>query len=214
VPTPTWDRLPAARRDAVVAAAAREFAGKGFSSGSLNVIAREAGVAKGSLFQYFEDKLDLFAHLSELASERIGAAMAKENASLPWAEDFFGSLAASMKAWVDHFQAHPDDLAMTAAVNLEPDPSTRRAVREVVNRHYVAGLRGLIDRGVASGALRPDADHDAFLALLLLVLPHLALATTLAGLDPVLGLADDPDQGVDRLVEVFRTAFGTTAGDA
>ena len=64
MPTPTWNRLPAARRDAIVAAAEAEFAENGFSRGSLNVIAREAGVAKGSLFQYFTDKLDLFAYLS------------------------------------------------------------------------------------------------------------------------------------------------------
>lgn len=208
MPTATWERLPATRRDAVVAAAEREFAANGFSRGSLNVIAREAGVAKGSLFQYFEDKLDLFAHLSELASRRIGEAMAKENADLPWSEDFFGSLAASMKAWVAHFRAHPDDLAMTAAVNLEPDATTRLAVREVVNRHYVVGLRGVVERGVAAGAVRPDADLDAFLAFLLLVLPHLALATSMPGLDPVLGLAERPDEGVDRLVAVLRSAFG------
>ena len=37
-----------------------EFGTRGFSAGSLNVIASQAGIAKGSLFQYFEDKLDFF----------------------------------------------------------------------------------------------------------------------------------------------------------
>ena len=208
MPTATWERLPETRRRAVIDAAEREFATNGFSGGSLNVIAREAGVAKGSLFQYFDDKLDLFAFLSELASIRIGAAMAEENAALPWSDDFFGALAASMKAWCAHFRSHPDDLAMTAAVNLEPDASARLAVREVVNRHYVAALRGVIDHGVASGAVRADADLDAFLAMLVLVLPHLALASTMPGLDPVLGLTNDADEGVDRIVAVFRAAFG------
>lgn len=211
MPTPTWDRLPAARRDAIVAAAEAEFAARGFSRGSLNVIAREAGVAKGSLFQYFADKLDLFAYLSDLASVRIGAAMAKHNAPLPWADDYFGALTASLVAWIGHFRDHPIDLAVTAAVNLELDTETRVAVREVVNRHYVRGLRGLLDVGVEVGALRRDADLDACLALLILVMPHLALAANMPGLDPVLDLHDDPERGVERIVAVLRAAFGTDA---
>lgn len=208
MPTATWDRLPTERRDAIVAAAEAEFSAKGFSRGSLNVIAREAGVAKGSLFQYFDDKLDLFAHLSDLASQRISTAMAKHNAPLPWDEDYFGALTASLVAWVEHFRDHPVDLAVTAAVNLELDTETRVAVRDVVHRYYLRGLRGMIERGVAAGALRADADLDACLALLLLVMPHLALAANMPGLDPVLGLHDDPTDGIARLVAVLRDAFG------
>jgi AcrR family transcriptional regulator len=208
MPTPTWDRLPSERRDAVVAAAEAEFGSKGFSRGSLNVIAREAGVAKGSLFQYFDDKLDLFAHLSDLASVRIGTAMAKYNAPLPWADDYWGALTLSLEAWVGHFRDHPVDLALTAAVNLEPDTEARVAVRSAVNRHYLTGLHNLIDRGVAVGAVRSDTDRDAFLALMLLVMPHLALAANTPGLDPVLGLYDDPHDGIARIVAVCREAFG------
>jgi AcrR family transcriptional regulator len=209
MPTATWERLPAARRDAVVAAAEAEFSARGFSRGSLNVIAREAGVAKGSLFQYFDDKTDLFAYLSDLASIRIGAAMAKHNAPLPWADDYWGSLVTSLEAWVAHFADHPIDLAMTAAVNLEPDTEARVAVRATVNRHYLSGLHALIDRGVAVDAVRRDADRDAFLALLLIVMPHLALAANTPGLDPVLGLHDDPHDGIVRIVATCRSAFGT-----
>ena len=57
-------------------AAMAEFGRHGYSGGSLNVIAREAGVAKGSLFQYFDDKLDFFAHVAEQTSLTIYAAMA------------------------------------------------------------------------------------------------------------------------------------------
>jgi hypothetical protein len=63
-----------------------------------------------------------------------------------------------------------------------------------------------------AGALRSDADLDAFLALLLLLLPHLALAPYSPGLDPVLGLADDapdqPETAVRRVVAVLELAFG------
>ena len=92
MPTPTWERLPAARRDAVVAAAEAEFGAHGFSRGSLNVIAREAGVSKGSLFQYFADKEDLCAYLADVVSLRIRAQLEPHLPKLPWPTDFFGAL--------------------------------------------------------------------------------------------------------------------------
>jgi AcrR family transcriptional regulator len=212
VPTATWERLPEARRRAVLDAAEAEFAERGFSGGSLNTIVREAGIAKGSLFQYFEDKADLYAHLAELASVRIRARMEEHISGLDWGGDFFGALGSMMLFWTRYFGEHPGDRAMTAAVNLEPEESTRTAVRVTVNRHYVEVLAPLVATAKADGSLRPDADTDAFLALLMLILPHLAIAPHHAGLDPVLGLFDasreDLRATVARLNDVFRAAFG------
>ena len=56
MPTSTWFRLNVAKRERVLEVAMREFGENGYSTGSLNTIAREAGIAKGSLFQYFGDK--------------------------------------------------------------------------------------------------------------------------------------------------------------
>jgi AcrR family transcriptional regulator len=212
VPTATWDRLPDARRRAVLAAAEAEFGARGFSGGSLNVIARNAGVAKGSLFQYFTDKADLYAHLSELASLRIRAHMERFVAGVSWENGFFPAYTQLLLEWVEYFRTHEVERALTAAVNLEPDATARSAVRGVANRHYLEVLRPMLQHGQAAGDLRADADLDAFLALLLLVLPHLALAPHSPGLDPVLGLAADvpeqPEVAVRRLVAVFRSAFG------
>ena len=212
MPTATWERLPEARRRAVLDAAEAEFAERGFSGGSLNTIVREAGIAKGSLFQYFEDKADLYAHLAELASVRIRARMEEHIAELDWSGDFFGALGSTMLFWTGYFGEHPVDRAMTAAVNLEPEESTRTAVRVAVNRHYVEALGPLIATAKADGSLRPDADAEAFLALLMLILPHLAIAPHHAGLDPVLGLfeagPEDVRATVARINGVFRAAFG------
>jgi AcrR family transcriptional regulator len=212
LPTATWERLPEARRRAVLDAAETEFADRGFSGGSLNTIVREAGIAKGSLFQYFEDKADLYAHLAELASVRIRARMEEQIARLDWTGDFFGALGSMMLFWTAYFGEHPVDRAMTAAVNLEPEESTRTAVRVTVNRHYVEALAPLVATAKADGSLRPDADAEAFLALLMLILPHLAIAPHHAGLDPVLGLFDASPEArnatVERLNDVFRAAFG------
>lgn len=197
MPTGTWDRLPPQRRAAVVAAAEAEFAARGFSGGSLNTICREAGVSKGSLFQYFTDKADMYVYLAELSSERIRSAIEITVRKLDWDTDFFGALDSLLDTWVRYFYDHPLELAMTAAANLEPDPIARTAVREAVNRHYVEVVRPLVETAAAAGLIREGADTEALLSILLLMLPHLAIAPHVRGLDPTLGLADgDADHAV------------------
>ncbi|WP_280184062.1 TetR/AcrR family transcriptional regulator [Nocardia cyriacigeorgica] len=183
----------------MVAAAEAEFAARGFSGGSLNTIAREAGVAKGSLFQYFTDKADMYVHLARLSSHRIRTAMESAASELDWDADFFAALRTLTAAWVRYFYDHPLERAMTAAANLEHDPVARTAVREVVNDDYLAVLRPLIERAVDTGQLSRETDTDALLSLLLVTLPHIALAPHIHGLDPLLGLADgDANHAVEN----------------
>lgn len=209
MPTTTWDRLPDAKRSAVLEAAEAEFARHGYGGASMNVISRDAGVSKGSLFQYFTDKADLYVYLADRAAGRIRAAVEKHSASLPWVSDFPGALDELIAAWVGYFFDNPRDLALTAATNLEPDPLARAAVRSAVNRHYLEVVRPLVDMAVSSGQLRPDVDVEALIALLIMLLPHFALAPHIAGLDPVLGLQHgDRSRALDAAHRITRLIAG------
>ena len=196
MPTPTWERLPEARRAAVREAAEAEFAARGYGHASLNTICREAGISKGSLFQYFPDKADLYVHLAELACLRIRAVVEAEAAGLDWEHDFRGSLDALLQAWVRHFYDHPRDLGMTAAANLEPDNLARAAVRATVDVHYIQVLEPLLELAAQTGQLPEGTDRRALLATLLVLLPHLALAPHVSGLDPLMEMAQGPEQAV------------------
>lgn len=194
MPTPTWTRLSPVRRERVLVAAMDEFGTHGYSTGSLNVIAREAGVAKGSLFQYFEGKLDLFTYVAEQTSLRIYTAMQ------PWLDGYDGStefsrhLTDALEAWFDYFVGHPLERGVTAATNMELDPAVRNAVRAPVQDIYLAGLRPLVERAVGTGDLREGADVDALLSLLLVLLPHLALAAHAPGFEGPVRLAGEPPE--------------------
>ena len=63
MPTATFTRLPSARRERLVADAIAEFAERSYAEASLSRIARRSGIAKGSFYQYFENKLDLYRYL-------------------------------------------------------------------------------------------------------------------------------------------------------
>jgi AcrR family transcriptional regulator len=211
MPTVTWARLSGEKRAAVIAAAEAEFAAHGFSGGSLNVIARRAGVAKGSLFQYFADKRDLYAHISDLGSQRVRAHMEQRILEIGPERPFFEFLTDLFDVWVAYFADHPRERSLHAAASFEVDTDTRVSVRAVMHRHYLEVLRPLVQDARARGDLRADADVDALLSLLLMLLPHLALAPYVRGMDPVLGLDElSPDQPalvVRRYVAVLVAAF-------
>jgi AcrR family transcriptional regulator len=211
MPTATWFRLPPARRQAVLDAAEAEFGALGFSRGSLNVVARTAGVSKGSLFQYFTDKADLCTYLSEMLSQRIRAVMEEEIAQQPWSADFFGALRNTCCYWMGYFASHPAERALASAINLERDPAASTPIRAAVNAHYIAVFRPLLLAARREGQLDQDADVEVLLALLMLWLPHLAIAPSQPGLDAVLGLhSDDPGEAakvVERLIAALRTGF-------
>jgi AcrR family transcriptional regulator len=207
----TWARVDPARRTAIIEAAESEFGAHGFSRGSLNVIARRAGVAKGSLFQYFADKRDLYAFIADIGSQRVRSYIEDLIRELDPSRPFFEFLTDLLDAWVAYFAEHPRERALHAAASLEVDTDARVSVRSVIHRHYLEVLRPLVRDAQIRGDLRADSDTDALLSLLLLIFPHLALAPYMRGLDPVLGLdepsPEQPALAVRRLVAVLAAAF-------
>lgn len=59
------------KQDKIFNAAAEEFAENGYRKASVNTIVRNAGISKGSLFQYFSTKRNLFDSLVKIASEQV-----------------------------------------------------------------------------------------------------------------------------------------------
>ena len=63
MPKQTFLNLPEEKRTVIVNAAIDEFAEYGFESASINRIVANSSISKGSFYQYFEDKRDVFMHL-------------------------------------------------------------------------------------------------------------------------------------------------------
>ncbi len=61
--TETFLRLPEEKRSRFLDAAWEEFTAVSYSDASINKIIRRAGIPRGSFYQYFADKADLFAYL-------------------------------------------------------------------------------------------------------------------------------------------------------
>ena len=71
MPTETFLRLPEEKRTRFLNAAWEEFSHTSFADVSINQIVRQAGIPRGSFYQYFVDKRDLFSYLIEIIHSRF-----------------------------------------------------------------------------------------------------------------------------------------------
>ena len=212
MPTDTWWNLPEEKRDRITRAAMVEFGNRGFSAGSLNVIAREAGIAKGSLFQYFGDKLDMFASICDATSAVIRESTL--DGVDPDRDPFFDALRHIVRNWLQFFESHPVERGIAFAAGNEVDPEAGAAVRSVTSRRFAQALRPLAKGAEARGELRPGVDTDQVVAMVVLLLRHLDKAPYYPHIDPVLGLDRKRPAEVERialeLVDALERAYGAS----
>lgn len=65
MPSSQFFNLPREKQEQILTASLREFAERGYDSASTNKIVEEAGISKGVLFKYFDNKESLFLYLAD-----------------------------------------------------------------------------------------------------------------------------------------------------
>jgi AcrR family transcriptional regulator len=106
---PVQERADAARnREKVLAAAARLFAEKGVEGVSMDAIAAEAGVGKGTLFRRFGDKSGLAVALLDSRESELQQRILSGPPPLGPGAPAAGRLAAFTAAYLDYLFAHLD----------------------------------------------------------------------------------------------------------
>jgi AcrR family transcriptional regulator len=155
MPTDTFFALAADRRDRLVHEAIVEFADHAYGEASLSQIARRTRIAKGSFYQYFEDKLDLYRWLvTDEAPRQKRAFLAGPGAT----GDFWARFEHVVERGMAFLVEHPRLARLTAAA---ADPAATAEVRGLHRAICDAGqdeLRALLAEGAAAGAI--DRGHD------------------------------------------------------
>lgn len=157
MPKSTFFRLPDERRERLVREAIAEFADRTFAEASLSEIARRASIPKGSFYQYFDDKLDLYRWLlTDEAPRRkrefVGAVSLEG--------DFWAGLERVIERGMAFLVEHPH-LARLAAAAADPTAIVEvRGLHQAICDAGNAELRDLLAHGVASGAITADCNLD------------------------------------------------------
>jgi AcrR family transcriptional regulator len=141
-----WRPRSDEKRSAILDAATRVIVTQGLSAPTAG-IAKEADVANGSLFTYFETKKDLFNALYlQLKGEMAYAAMK----GLPGDTDIRKQLFHVWKNWTNWAIAHPEKRRALAQLGVSDEltPETRAAAHKLM-----AGIAELLERGRTNGPM-------------------------------------------------------------
>ncbi len=152
--TPALNRAARAaeRRQAIIDAALEEFIARGFAATRLDDIAKRAGVAKGTIYLHFRDKESMFEELVRIV---IVPVVERLNALPPPA----GTVRELIETFASNFLkevigTRRGDLVRLIVAEGPRFPAVADFYyREVVSRG-IAGMRALIELGIARGEIR------------------------------------------------------------
>lgn len=144
------EQMREATRARIIGVAQAEFARLGFDQANINVIAEQAGIGKGTIYLYFENKRDLFlAMLRSIASRQLAeirAALAAEGTIQQRLERLFRAFAHLAKEESDSF-----NVLMSALYGVN---RSFQAEATKLLRDYVAVIALMLEQSQARGEIR------------------------------------------------------------
>jgi len=148
-----WTRRKRARPAEILDAALKAFAERGFAGARMEDIAARAGVTKGTIYLYFENKEAVF---KTLVRESIGATLSDVTANV---RDYQGSAKDLLRfalTAMAHLLTSSDRVVLPKIIIGESGnfPELARFYREEIIDKGLALMSGLIARGIAQGEFR------------------------------------------------------------
>ncbi|OPX86978.1 TetR/AcrR family transcriptional regulator [Pelotomaculum sp. PtaB.Bin117] len=118
MPKDTFNNLSDDKKQKIFDAAVKEFSAKRFSEASINQIVKTAEIPRGSFYQYFENKEDIYRYMFErIGKEKREIALHSENIDTD--ADFFEICLESTKATFEWAQHHPEYLRISMYMEID-----------------------------------------------------------------------------------------------
>lgn len=156
MPKQTFLNLPEEKRKAFIDIALDEFANNDYNTASISKIVEKAGIAKGSVYQYFEDKQDLFMYLLDVSNQEMLGHIQQSPPPDPSA-GFFALLRWQMSATVQAAIRFPVQSKLARRAYSSPLPF-RDAVFEKAKKVREEHFQAMIAQAQAAGQLDPKLD--------------------------------------------------------
>jgi len=154
VPTNTYFNLPPEKRERIFAAAINEFAQRNIQSASLSNIVAEAGIARGSIYQYFRDKEDIYIYVFETLRARR-AEYVESAFALYKKEPFLVFFEAFYIRDSEFLLNHPLHIEMGKHLYGHAHGVSRKLIQKIQSRYREIFLIG-IAYDIERGYMRPD----------------------------------------------------------
>jgi TetR/AcrR family transcriptional regulator of autoinduction and epiphytic fitness len=139
------------RREMILEAARKRFQRFGYSKTTMDEIASDAGISKGTIYLYFENKEDIFNELlasEALEMERYLYRKVKDETSVLLQLEMIFSCA------LDYLEKHP---FLDNILSRDVDMVSPRIIKYVfsVEERYVSVVEDYVRRGIDKGEIKP-----------------------------------------------------------
>lgn len=136
----------------ILDAAIKIFAEQGFFQSTISQIAKEAGVADGTIYLYFKNKDDILVHFFDYKTRHIFDRFRED---VEWADNAIDKLRSLVRRHLSEFQR---DRNMAVVYQVEIHQSSRLADRQIkeMSNMYLNIVSGIVEQGQEEGSLRKD----------------------------------------------------------
>ena len=158
MPNQTFFNLPDKKRQTITDLAIAEFANNDYQNASITKIVKQAKIAKGSFYQYFEDKKELYLYLVDLANKEKLAFMQQAKPPEP-KMGFFLYLRWLFDVGTKFDLTHP---ALSQIINraVYGDVPFREEVLAMTQASSNEYLKQLVQNGIEQGDVADDINLD------------------------------------------------------
>ena len=195
---PRWERRKDARPQELLEAAIDLFVERGYAATRLEDVARRAGVSKGTLYLYYENKEELF---KAVVRSSIVPVIGEAEVSVAEFEGHSADLLRHLiHSWWQRLGATKAS-GIIKLVTAEADnfPELACFYQDEVIKRGTAAMSGMLERGIARGEFRP---LDVNLMTQVLIAPMLMLITWKHSVAPCERSELDPLAFLDTFLDV------------
>jgi AcrR family transcriptional regulator len=165
MPKETFFNLPEAKRKAILDAALEEFAAYPYDQASVNRIVARAGIPKGSFYQYFENKKDLYLYLLQQSGE-VKFAYLTPILNDPAGRDFFTLLRDLYAAGIQFAVENPRYAALGKRLMASRGTPIYAEVMEANTAAASEFFESLLRAAIEQDEVRADIDVPMFAHLI------------------------------------------------
>lgn len=157
-----FNNLKAEKQKLIMNAAIKEFVQNGFDKGSTNEIIKRASISKGSLFNYFNSKKDLYVYLVEHCVQVVEWFFGQIDVS---ETDLFKRIEDIGLQKMHIHQTYPQVFDFLAASIQEESPEVKDIIKQKVDPIYDEGTKIVYDN-IDYSLFRDDIDIEKAIEIL------------------------------------------------
>lgn len=165
MPKDTFLNLPEEKRERIENAAIKEFSEYSFDASSINRIVENSEISKGSFYQYFQDKKDLYKHIIGIIADKKLKYMSPILAN-PFEQDIFTLIREMYVSGLNFAKENPQLLEIGNKLIADPSNPIYDEIMRDNRKKSDEVFKQLLKKAVDRGEIRQHLDLNMVAYLL------------------------------------------------